>query len=193
MSCGADFHTDCPDVPPCNRNNCRCGDEKNCMYYNSAGPGQSHYNWAAVQGAGHPGDARYKCHTKAFDHLNAAGYYGDHALGGMGSYSETTGFADKAGSVCYNDRKCSEYQYGQRDMCDDCHLDKPNFAAGGVMPRLFDGAASFLGIDKQYWLLIAAVAAFWAWKQGKLNLSTRRGQLFLVLAAVAAVLFFFRR
>lgn len=209
MSCQTDFNTDAPGVASCNRNNCRCGDDTNCMYYNSSGPGKSHYNYFAVQGTGEPGEEDYRCMNKAFDYYNEENMYDDHALGGMGTYAETTGYADKAGSVCYDDKKCSEYQYGQRDMCDECDMDKPDFHRGSRHPVLGQpllppslgaalrdgpGGSSFLGIDKQYWLLAAAAGAFLAWKKGKLNLTggNRQTLLLLMIAAVLAVLFFFR-
>lgn len=193
MSSEADFHTDRPEVAPMNKNNCRGGDAKNCMYYNSAGPGQSHYNYVAVQGAGAPDSPLYRCASKAFDHYNTNSMYGDHALGGMGTYTEDYGEANIAGQVDFRDHECSECLYGQRDMCDKCHLDKPDFmgANGEAVPVLpWIGGGDIFGLPRHLVLLALAAAGFWAWKTGRLNLRNRTTQL--VLVTLAAVLFFFR-
>jgi len=128
MSCQScqvpyDFNTDFPEVPSCDRNNCRCGSSKNCMYYNDGV--KSHYNYVAVQGTGSIENAEYSCANKAFDYLNNAGLYGDHALGGLGAYGTEDG--DLYGTVDYNNSNCSEHGIGKRDMCDKCELDQPDF------------------------------------------------------------------
>lgn len=179
-----------------NRNNCRGGDAKNCMYYNSAGPGQSHYNYVAVQGAGAPDSPLYKCASKAFDYYNENNMYGDHALGGLGTYVEDYGEANLAGQVDFRDHECSECIYGKRDMCDKCHLDQPDFSGANGEPvppaplaiaGLLDGAV--FGVPKR--LIVLAVAAYGAYlfSRGQLNLRSRRTQLLLVV--LAALLFFF--
>lgn len=194
MSCAADFNTDSPDVAPMNRNNCRGGDAKNCMYYNSAGPGQSHYNYVAVQGAGAPDSPMYKCASKAFDYYNNNNMYSDHALGGLGTYVEDYGKIDLAGQVDFRDNECSERLYGQRDMCDQCHLDKPDFYGQngepiiGAMPMM--GGGSFFGLPRHLVLLALAVAGLWAWRTGRLDLRNRTTQIMIV--ALVAMLFFFR-
>lgn len=181
-----------------NRNNCRGGDAKNCMYYNSAGPGQSHYNYVAVQGAGAPDSPLYRCASKAFDYYNENNMYGDHALGGLGTYVEDYGEANLAGQVDFRDEQCSECLYGQRDMCDKCHMDKPDFygANGEPVPSALPGPLSIfgggdiLGIPRHLVFIGLAVVAFLLWRQGKLSLQKRSTQLLLV--AAAALLFFFR-
>lgn len=172
------FQTDFPDVAPCNRNNCRCGDSKNCMYYNSAGPGQSHYNYVAVQGAGAPTDPAYRCASKAFDYFNAAHMYGDHAVGGLGTYAETTGVNMQAGTVKYVD----ESAYGKRDLCD-----QSRYFGRHPVKYVQQQAKSH-----QTLLLVALVAALaYGFKTGRLNLAQRNTQLLLAGLAVA-ILFFFR-
>jgi hypothetical protein len=182
MSCQScqvpyDFHTDHPAVPSCDRNNCRCGSSRNCMYYNDGV--KSHYNYVAVQGAGSIENPEYSCTNKAFDYLNAAGMYGDHALGGLGAYGTEDG--EIYGEVNYNDSKCSEYGIGQRDMCDACDLDQPNFYGneGGAMdPHAlyqdvdvgFNVGGYGLGVEVQRWLL-------WLGIIGLLYLLNQRGML----------------
>lgn len=194
MSCAADFITDRPEVAPMNRNNCRGGDTKNCMYYNSAGPGQSHYNYVAVQGAGAPDSPLYKCASKAADYYNENNMYGDHALGGLGTYVEDYGKIDLAGQVDFRDHECSECLYGQRDMCDKCYLDKPDFYGNNgepvPMPFHLPMLGGGVGIPRHLVFLALAVAGFWAWRTGRLNLRNRSTQLIIV--ASIAVLFFFR-
>ena len=180
------FTTDFPEVAPMNRNNCRGGDEDNCMYYNSAGPGQSHYNYVAVQGAGDPDSPVYKCSSKAYDHYNDKNMYGDHALGGLGGHTEDYGEANLAGEVSFRDSECSECIYGKRDMCDKCHTDKPNFHGLNVLP--FESPKIF-GLPKNVVMIALAAYAVWAWKTGRLNIRNRKTQL--VLVALSAFLFFF--
>ena len=79
--------TDPSEVLPCNRNNCRCGDSENCMYYNS--PGKAHYNYVAVQGTGDAQSPYYSCPSLAYDTFNQEQLYGDHAIGGLGGYNDT--------------------------------------------------------------------------------------------------------
>lgn len=172
------FNTDFPDVAPCNRNNCRCGDNTNCMYYNSAGPGQSHYNYVAVQGAGAPTDPAYRCASKAYDYFNAYHMYGDHARGGLGSYSEVEGKAQQAGTVNFAD----ETQYGKRDMCDKQH----HFAY-----HPFKFARRQVRDHRTFVLVVLAAALLYGFYSGRLNLTERRTQLLLAALAVA-ILFFFR-
>ena len=79
--------TDRPEVLSCNRNNCRCGDQENCMYYNS--PGKAHYNYVSVQGTGDEQSPYYKSNYLAYDTYNQEQLYGDHAIGGLGGYNDT--------------------------------------------------------------------------------------------------------
>ena len=184
------FHTDRPEVAPCDRNNCRCGDNTNCMYYNSAGPGQSHYNYTAVQGAGDPSSPMYRCSSKAMDYYNRGEMYGDHAMGGMGGYNEEQG-ASLQGTINFNDKACSEHSIGKRDMCDQCHVDRPSYVhRRGLMDRGMQ--STVLGLPLWVWLAIAAVGMFAAARAGKLNLSDRKTQIFIAVAfAVVWLLFFF--
>jgi hypothetical protein len=189
----SNFQTDRSDVASMNRNNCRGGDDKNCMYYNGGGPGQSHYNYVAVQGAGAPESPLYTCASKAFDYYNDNNMYGDHALGGLGTHTEDYGEANLAGQVKFRDSECSECMYGKRDMCDKCHVDQPDFAGanGDPMPylRRVTGGATILGFPRHLVLLALAVAGFWGVKTGRVNIKKRSTQMMLV--ALAAVLFFF--
>lgn len=185
MSCQScqiptDFHTDHPSVPSCDRNNCRCGSSRNCMYYNDGD--KSHYNYVAVQGAGSMENPQYSCTNKAYDYYNATDMYGDHALGGLGAYGTEDG--DIHGEVNYNDSKCSEYGIGQRDMCDSCDLDQPDFYGneehamhvGPEHPLYQDVNVGFnvagygLGVEVQRWLL-------WLGIIGLLYLLNQRGML----------------
>ena len=83
----ANHITDRPEVLSCNRNNCRCGDQKNCMYYNS--PGKAHYNYVSVQGTGDKHSPHYKTNYLAYDTFNQEQLYGDHAIGGLGGYNDS--------------------------------------------------------------------------------------------------------
>lgn len=191
MSCTPDFHTDKAEVAPMNRNNCRGGDTENCMYYNSAGPGQSHYNYVAVQGAGAMDSNLYKCSSKAYDHYNDNKMYGDHALGGMGTYVEDYGEHNNAGlygRIDFRDDKCSECIYGQRDMCDKCHLDKPDLYGNNGEPT--PPPLPTFGLPKELIVVTAVALLYWAWRTGRVNLRDRTTQIALV--AAAAYLFFFR-
>jgi hypothetical protein len=177
MSCSScqipyDFNTDHPSVPSCDRNNCRCGSSKNCMYYNDGV--KSHYNYVAVQGTGSIENPQYSCANKAYDYLNDNNMYGDHALGGLGAYGTEDG--EQYGTVDYNDHACSEYGIGQRDMCDTCDLDQPNFygdesgcsAITPGHPLYQDVDVSLrlgqygLGMEIQRWLLwLGIMALLW--------------------------------
>ena len=183
------FHTDPADVAPCNRNNCRCGDNQNCMYYNSAGPGQSHYNYVAVQGAGAPESPLYRCNYKAYDYYNDADMYDDHAIGCLGGYNETN--EGLHGQVDFDDANCSECLYGKRDMCDDCHMDKPDFS-GALIPQppiINLGDGRIFGIDRNVFVMAAAALIAGGYATGRLNLRDRRVQAFIVALAVAYFFF----
>lgn len=80
----AHHNTDAPEVLPCNRNNCRCGNDKNCMYYNN--PDNAHYNYVSVHGTGDKKGPFYKCPSLAYDKLNTDNVYDDHAMNGLGGY-----------------------------------------------------------------------------------------------------------
>lgn len=143
------------------------------MYYNSSGPGQSHYNYVAVQGAGAPTDAAYRCASKAYDQFNAARMYGDHAIGGLGSYSEVDGRNQQAGTVNFAD----ETEFGKRDMCD-----RP-------VTRFYPMRHEVR--DYRTFLIIALAAALlYGFYTGRLNLAERRTQILLAVLA-AAIIFFF--
>lgn len=78
--------TDLPEVLPFNRNNCRGGNQENCMYYNTADG--AHYNYTAVQGTGDQQSSYYAPNNVAFDIFNAEHSYADHAMGAMGGYND---------------------------------------------------------------------------------------------------------
>lgn len=181
------FNTDYPDVAPANRNNCRAGDDKNCMYYNSSQEGQSYYNWSAVQGTGAPGEADYRCMNKAFDKFNAAKVYVDGAVGDLGTYAETEGNANDAGTVNYD----NERQYGKRDSCEGKHDHSPGDGHNHHHIRnSVDLVKHEVSKHRQIALFAAVAVIIFAWKTGRLDLSKRSTQLLLAAAAVA-VLFFF--
>ena len=176
------FNTDPSYVSPCNRNNCKCGDSTNCMYYNSAGPGQAHYNFAAVQGAGSPDSRAYQCSSKAYDYFNAKTMYADHALGCMGTYAEEQGIHQQDGRVDFR----NELMYGKRDMCDKNFMDEPGGRYMGPMPVF-----PLFGLEKTHHMLLLAAVIFVLWKMGWVNLGDRRTQMILV-AGFLAMFFFFR-
>lgn len=179
MSCSScqipyDFNTDHPSVPSCDRNNCRCGSSKNCMYYNDGV--KSHYNYVAVQGTGSIENPEYSCTNKAYDYYNANDMYADHALGGLGAYGTEDG--EQYETVDYNG--CSECSIGKRDMCDTCDYDQPNFygdESGCVADHpLYDEVEMGvqlggygLGVDVQKWLLYVGVIAL-LWYTNKNNM-----------------------
>lgn len=177
--------TDDPSVPSCDRNNCRCGSSQNCMYYNDGI--KSHYNYTAVQGTGSIENSEYSCVNKAFDHYNKHNMYDDHALGGLGTYGTEDG--DIHGQVNYDDQNCSEFNIGQRDMCDKCDLDQPDFCGHqneeGRIAKLFGQGEDILfdevdvgfnvgkyniGVEVQRWLLWIAIIAL-------LSVLNKRGML----------------
>jgi len=87
----AHHNTDNADTLPCNRNNCRCGNDNNCMYYNGSQNG--HYNYVAVQGTGDRQSPHYKCPSVAYDSFNAEGVYDDQTLSlgdgqSLGAYND---------------------------------------------------------------------------------------------------------
>lgn len=145
------------------------------MYYNSSGPGQSHYNYTAVQGAGSPDSRAYECSSNAYDYYNAKGMYADHALGGLGTYAEEQGINQQDGRVDFH----NELVYGKRDMCDKNFLDFPGH------PRQ---ARNVFGLSKMTWMMLFAVALFLMWNSGRLNFQDRNTQ---IVIALAALLFFF--
>lgn len=88
----AHHNTDRPEVLPCNRNNCRCGNDENCMYYNNAD--NAHYNYTAVHGTGDSSSPFYRCTTMAQDSLNQEMVYGDHAINGLGGYNNMSPYGE---------------------------------------------------------------------------------------------------
>jgi hypothetical protein len=92
----ANFNTDNPDVLPCNRNNCRCGNDENCMYYNNAENG--HYNYFAVNGAGDKNSPFYQCPSVQYDVFNQEHVYDDKTLnidnGELGAYNDLTPYGN---------------------------------------------------------------------------------------------------
>ncbi len=180
------FNTDFPDVAPCNRNNCRCGDNKNCMYYNSPGLGHSHYNYVAVQGAGAPSDPAYRCASKAFDYFNKFHMYGDHAVGGLGTYAEIDGKNQQAGNVQFGD----ECVYGKRDLCDRQHYF--GYHPFKYQPEHKHDAmcgCSEGGFYHSWLKWVVAAALVYGFYKGFLNLNERRTQIILI--ALAAFYLFF--
>lgn len=141
------------------------------MYYNDGV--KSHYNYVAVQGTGSIENPEYSCANKSYDYLNEHNMYGDHALGGLGAYGTEDG--EQYGLVNYNDHACSEYGIGQRDMCDHCDLDQPNFYGdeAGIMTGMADALYDDvnvglkvgqygLGVEVQRWLLwLGIIALLW--------------------------------
>ena len=146
--------------------------------------------------------------------------YGDHALGGLGTYAQAYGEANNEGLyglVNYNDKQCSEHEFGKRDMCDKCGTDSPNYyrdrSGNGDLPfgipDYIDGDANFgLGlhaggfgfdIGMQRWLLLVVVVALLWYMKGKGQLpgvvSTTLGKsvfgftIMNLLIAVAVVYF----
>jgi hypothetical protein len=124
----AHHNTDRPEVLPCNRNNCRCGNDKNCMYYNN--PDNAHYNYTAVQGTGDAKSPFYKCPSMAMDTYNQEGVYGDHAINGLGGYNDghAYGEVDNPKGI-YGDMgpsypakpTCGGYTNDGAQTCDDNH------------------------------------------------------------------------
>ena len=190
--------TDNPDVLPCNRNNCRCGDSENCMYYNS--PDYSHYNYVAVQGTGDPESPFYKCNYLAYDTFNQEQLYGDHAINGLGGYNDTHpygGVDDPKGwygpmDVSYPAKPtCSGYM--NTDVTPDDgnqdydHWDRyhkyhkyhkvPNVAPMGSMLPMDTGMSTLL--------MLAVLAALYYYRNKLGGMSTT------MIAVVAVVLFFF--
>jgi hypothetical protein len=86
----AHHNTDNADTLPCNRNNCKCGNDNNCMYYNGSQNG--HYNYVAVQGTGDRDSPHYKCPSAAYDSFNREGVYDDQVLNAgdvqLGAYND---------------------------------------------------------------------------------------------------------
>ena len=124
----AHHNTDRPEVLPCNRNNCRCGNDKNCMYYNN--PDAAHYNYTAVHGTGDNQSPHYQCRNAAYDKFNEEGVYGDHAINGLGGYNDMhpygeidkpKGWYGPVDEPSYPATPtCSGYQ-GSGVACDDNH------------------------------------------------------------------------
>lgn len=178
------FHTDSPSVPSCDRNNCRCGDNTNCMYYNSAGPGQAHYNYVAVQGAGDPQSPYYGCMRKSMDIFNAERLYGDHAGAVVGGYADkqpVQGSLHFSGSS-YHESPVQFCSHGQpMHVCP--------FGCGRW------GHHGFLGLPKWLWVLVIvfAIMAF-AVKSGvlpKFNIADRRSQMLVAVVLAFLWLSFF--
>lgn len=178
------FNTDHPGTAPCDRNNCRCGDNTNCMYYNSSGPGQAHYNYVAVQGAGDPRSPYYGCMRSSMDLYNAENYYADHA--GM----VVPGYA--ARQPVQNDLDFSTHKYHPAPVA-FCSHGVPAHHCGlcagvaGVIRR------PLLGLPLWLWVLIVIVW-MWAIKTGrlpKIDLYDRTTQI--VLALFLVWVFFVRR
>lgn len=84
--------TDPEGVLPFNRNNCRGGDEENCMYYNSNDG--AHFNYTAVQGTGDPQSPYASCSNMAMNTFNDKQVYGDAAIGGLGGYENSDPYGE---------------------------------------------------------------------------------------------------
>jgi len=177
------FQTDFPNVPPCDRNNCRCGDNKNCMYYNSAGPGQAHYNYVAVQGSGDPMDAAYGCASRAYDVFNAGEMYDDYAVGPLGTYAEVSGTNQNAGPVHYSAE--IEKQFGRRDMCDNS-----KFYGPFSLPYKYPSPNMY---NTGYPLIHLTILAFlvYGFYSGYLRLNKRSTIMLLVALSLAYIYFHF--
>lgn len=178
----SNFMTDPSNIPSMNRNNCRGGDSDNCMYYNSAGPGQSHYNYFAVQGEGDPSSKDYSCASKAFDYYNAQNYYGnDQTKNSISGYVEDYGEMNLAGPVSF--KGCA---FGDRNLCKGCDLPQRN----EMKMRIMNKIKSFQISKKQLIVAVLSVVGFWAWKKKKINFKNRKVQT-IIATAIAGVFLFF--
>lgn len=172
------FNTDLPETAPCDRNNCRCGDNTNCMYYNSSGPGQAHYNYVAVQGAGDPRSPYYGCMRRSMDQYNAENYYADHAGAVVPGYG--------ARQVVQNDLDFSTHRHHPAPVA-FCNHGVPMMRCGmcgGGIGML--AHRPLLGLPLWVWVVLAAVW-IWAIKTGRLpkvSLSDRATQIILVVLLV---------
>lgn len=197
------WNTDFPDVAPCDRNNCRCGNDQNCMYYNNPGLGHAHYNVTAVQGEGSPSSTDYSCANKAMDYYNHHNMYDDHA--GMlppGMAPEEQG----PRPVHYGPHPGC----GNRDMCNStytpdtkvipCPGSNSQNGGGGDIVVIQRRRENFLqrnvfGLPAWFWLVVMILLALWLVrvKKVKLDIRDRNAQLALLVAAIAVYfLFFFR-
>ena len=113
-------NTDFADVLPFDRNNCRGGSDKTCMYYNE--PGKAHYNYTAVQGTGDSHSANYKCNHLTFDNYNDENLYADHAINGLGGYETVDAYGD------INNAKglYGPVDYPQSEMCPHASMNNVN-------------------------------------------------------------------
>lgn len=171
--CDHDFTTDPSDVASCDRNNCRCGDSQNCMYYNSPGAsGKSHYNYVAVQGTGDPSSPYYSCANRAADHFNEEQMYADHA--GMilpGPDGSATQLPVDFGGCAH----------GERNMCGAC---------AGAFPSDYPwGPVGWFTAERV--LALAACAAFVWYAVRQKMLDVRDPQALLLIAAMLFGCFFF--
>ena len=140
----ANFNTDKPDVLPCNRNNCRCGNDENCMYYNN--PDNGHYNYFAVNGAGDKNSPFYQCPSVAYDGFNQEHVYDDQTLavdgGELGAYNDLSPY----GGV--NDPKGF---YGPAAVS---YMDKPSCSnnpnKGQMSPQAMDRDADYDKWDRYH-------------------------------------------
>lgn len=189
------WNTDFPNVAPCDRNNCRCGTDQNCMYYNNPGVGHAHYNVTAVQGEGAPTSEDYSCANKAMDYYNEKNMYDDHA--GMmppGLAPEDEG----PRPVHYGKHPGC----GNRDMCNSTYTPDVEVipCAGNedyyVVEKMSSMQRQVLGLPVWLWLAVLAVLGIYLVrdKKIKLNLNDRKTQMALLGAIFAVwVLFFFEQ
>jgi len=187
------WNTDFPDVAPCDRNNCRCGSDSNCMYYNDPGLGHAHYNVSAVQGEGPPSSPDYSCANKAMDYYNKHNMYDDHA--GM----------LPPGAVPENPRSVHYGPHpgcGNRDMCNSTYtpdvevIPCPSSQIQVIEKMSHPFQRHVMGLPVWFWLAVLVVLAVWLIRDKKLkfNLNDRKTQLALLGAIFAFwFLFFFRR
>ena len=142
------------------------------MYYNSAGPGQAHYNVTAVQGSGDVDSATYGEMRSTMDKFNTERLYADHAG------EVVPGYADKQpdqGNLAF-----SSSTYHPQEVPQKLHSAQTR---------------RFLGLPVWLWFMVALfVTLLWVAKSGrvpKLNLSDRKTQRVLIVVVAALWLLFF--
>lgn len=200
----AHHNTDNPEVLPCNRNNCRCGNDTNCMYYNNDENG--HYNYVAVQGTGDKHSPGYNCPSLAYDVFNQEKLYGDDAAGNLGAYNDLSpygGVNDPKGwygpaPLSYPEKPtCGGYKNSQVQEGDDNHdYDKwdryheyRKFQNGNAPVMMAQGPNMFYGVSLTN-MLLAVGGAIGLWFL--VNNGTISKQVAIVAVTLVLVLFFLR-
>ena len=213
----ASHNTDNPNVLPCDRNNCRCGNDQNCMYYNNAENG--HYNYVAINGSGDKNSPYYSCPSGAYDVFNQEHVYEDGGLGGingepqLGAYNDMGEYGgvdvDKKGwygpaPLSYVDKPtCSGYpnkakmtpeaenHEGHYDKWDKYHKYHQMQLVNNTAPQQTYGFGPQHGaLNLTPWAILSAVFAvlYYMHKTGKVT-----NQVALIVAAVVLVLFFLQK